>query len=698
MSAQLSIRRLNATYFVPRKLPDAGAARSRLDAVIERRLAAMCSRLLAQMLDQGDTSVWLIRRLDFDLALDVGVVDEDLLTRAWASRIAASLARVIARGPDGQSVMRFPDRAAYLAHFLRDMAEGSAWEKWYYDSLDSLRSLPQSAAMREALLREGAEQTESVLLYVARRGWLEQLLSVMTERDVLRVYETLSGAHAAAVSEDEERKIVNALLAVWHNAGVRSSQSGMADAYNALRLYLALRLREPDRGSRGSLLSAVAHLLGFAEILRRINDPEELLSSLTRGKLAQAIEQARASGVTLYLESLPFIQRLANGNQAWLKALAQSVSLSAAVALSNEKETRPRILNSSCGGLFLLVPAMLDMNLHRLIEAAPYTDSEETDKEQSLRYLLFLKCVRARSIDAAYDFVPRFLAGFDELPSFKGLSELSRAATAEMNQACLWLLLEELVRLGRTDGNYLAAELCTRENASDGREVLLLRDIASDAWVYGARCPSGAEAILETLERGLETVRQATGSEPACLLVEKNLAARLETETLGRQLLRVIPEEKLRAMLSSGQTGEEEWPHVFAGEGVELPQHLTEMLGQYLLRRRPAAAELSYFSLMDSDPCVIADESFDLFWSLAARALMKEFAARLMNFGWSSAEYLSRNFLEGMSTVQVESGRVDVRLARSPLHIMLRIAGMDEQSYTVPWLNDTQVTLSLMPE
>jgi hypothetical protein len=521
---------------------------------------------------------------------------------------------------------------------------------------------------------------------------------VMTERDVLRVYETLSGAQAAAGSEDDERKTINALLAVWHAAAVRATQSGVADAYNALRLYLALRLREPDTGIRGSLQIAVAHLLGFAEILRRIHEPEELLSSLMRGKLAEAIEQARASGVTLHLESLPFIRRIANGNQAWLKALARSVSANARAALSNEKETRPRILNSACGGLFLLVPAMLDLNLHRLIEAAPYPDSEETDKEQALRYLLFIKCVRARSIDAAYDFAPRFLAGFDELPSFAGLKKLSLSATAEMNQACLWLLLEELVRRGRTDGNYLAAELCTREKASDGREVLLLRDIASDAWVYAARCRSGAEAMLEALERGLETVRQATGSEPTCLFVENELAARLETETLGRQRLRMIPDEKARAMLSAGQTGEEELPHIWTREALELPEHLIEMMTQYLSRRRPAAAELAYFSLMDSDPAIICDEGFDLVWSLVARALMKEFAARLMNFGWSSAEYLSRNFLEGMSTVQIESGRVAVSLARAPLHIMLRIAGMDEQSYTISWLNDTQVTLSLMPE
>ncbi|HEX8492155.1 MAG TPA: hypothetical protein VF658_04885 [Pyrinomonadaceae bacterium] len=699
MSAQLSIQRLNALYLVPRELPeaDAGAARSVLDAVMRRRLAEMCGQLMTHVLSENDPSVWLIRRLDLDLALDVGVVDEERLSRAWASRIAASLARVIARGPDGESVMRFPDRAAYLAHFLRDMAEGRAWEKWQYDSLATLRNLPSSAGMREALLRE-PEQTENTLLYLARRGWLEQMLVVMTEGDVLRVYEACTGTRAFVDSVDEERKIIDSLLNVWHAAPVRAASSGIANAPNALRLYLALRLKSPETSARGSLRSVIYHLLGFAEILRRINEPEELLLSLMRGKLAKAIEQAHGGGMTLHLESLPFIQRTANGNQAWLAKLAQAVSLNVPAVVLDEKEEKPRILNSACGGLFLLMPAMLDLNLHGLIEATPYPASEEANKERWLRYLLFLKICRARSVDAAYDFVPRFLAGLDELPSFADLQDFSQSATAKMNQAVLWLLLEELARRGRVDGNYLAAELIAREKAGGSDEVLLLRDIVSDTWVYAAHVIDDAATLRASLERGLKTVRQATGNAPACLLVEKNLASRLETETLGGQLAEMIPDERMRALLSASQPNEEEMAHVWISEAVELTEHLSETLCQYLSRRRPAAAELAYFSLTDADPAFITDEGFDLVWSLVARALMKEFAARLVNFGWSSAEYLSRNFLEGMSTVQVESGRIDVRLARSPLHILLRIAGMDEQSYTIPWLNDTQVTLSLMPE
>src|SRR3712207_4810509 len=127
MSNRLSIRRLNATYLVPRDLDAPEAARRRLDEVVTRRLADDCARLLSGALDPRDDSVWLIRRLDIELALDLGAADDDLIARAWARRAAVSLARAIAAGPDGANVIRFPDAASHVAQFVLDLAEGRAW-------------------------------------------------------------------------------------------------------------------------------------------------------------------------------------------------------------------------------------------------------------------------------------------------------------------------------------------------------------------------------------------------------------------------------------------------------------------------------------------------------------------------------------------------------------------------------------------
>ena len=74
---------------------------------------------------------------------------------------------------------------------------------------------------------------------------------------------------------------------------------------------------------------------------------------------------------------------------------------------------------------------------------------------------------------------------------------------------------------------------------------------------------------------------------------------------------------------------------------------------------------------------------------------MRAFARRLMGFDQSSLEYLYHNFLAGTSTVHVQQDLVEVQLPCSPLHVIVRMAGVDGQSYALPWLNDMQVTLAL---
>jgi hypothetical protein len=130
-NSSVTIERLHSIYLVPQQHPAPEDLRWRLDAVMGNRLASVCGQLLAQALHADDPSIWLIRRLDVDLALDAGAVDDELLARAWGRRMATAIVRAIARGADGDTVLHFPDRAAYLAQFVGDLAEGRAWGKWY---------------------------------------------------------------------------------------------------------------------------------------------------------------------------------------------------------------------------------------------------------------------------------------------------------------------------------------------------------------------------------------------------------------------------------------------------------------------------------------------------------------------------------------------------------------------------------------
>jgi len=101
----------------------------------------------------------------------------------------------------------------------------------------------------------------------------------------------------------------------------------------------------------------------------------------------------------------------------------------------------------------------------------------------------------------------------------------------------------------------------------------------------------------------------------------------------------------------------------------------------------PAAdvdAELAYFALAGRPlpPGVGADA--DLAATLAARAVVRAFAARLCGFAASSPEHLARNFLAAPGTVRVADGVVDVRVRPPPLHVVLRLAGRDADAFTLP--------------
>ncbi len=689
--SQVIIERLNNTYLLPQQHPNPDDLRSRLDAVVRNRIATVCGQLLSRALDGADPSVWLIRRLDADLVLDIATVSDELFSQILSQQIAARIVRTISRGADGNLVMHFPDRAAFLAHFLGDLAAGSAWDKWYYSTFASLRSLPTSAAVREALLREPA-LAETILRRLGEG--LERVLEVLSENDALQVYEIffVGGEHDAGL----EREAIEALLAVWPVARIRADM----EKRNALRLYLTARRHNPNLPAN-SLRLAITHLLGFAEILRRVEDSTLLLERLSRGNLRGAIELARRRGVTGHLECLPFLQQLAASDGDWLTRLAQTVNPAVRASKQAEAKNLAEAFGSSFGSIFLLLPSWFDLGMHEIIAAAPYADLEGLDKAQALRWLLALKCLgRTRAGEAVYDSALSFAAGFDARPSCDDLQRFSAAATAEMNQAALRLLIERLTWRGRIEGRCVCAELVTQ---TAGGEILLLRDMAHDDWFYAT---SINEEISAALNEGLAMLRETVGVPLECLLLQPGLETRLDIAALASWQAQLVWREPdpSRGLLPVrlNQTPEDEMT-VWIEPAATMPEDRRAILLRYLARARPAASELDYFSLIELNPPIVTNTHFDLTWSLMARAVLKKFAHRLLGFGWSSAEHLYQNFLAGQSLVRIEKGRdekdqIAVQLPHAPLHLILRMAGVDGQTCTIPWLNEARVTLSLPAE
>src|SRR5687768_7902614 len=137
----LRARRVGARVLVQHGHPDPERVRRRVDAALgddlRRALAAAC----AARFDERDGTVWVIRRLAFQVVVDAAW-DPGQLARAVASHLTRAVERALANGGDGVDVVRFRDRAEHLACFVAELARGTAWSRWYFDAFDGVRVLP----------------------------------------------------------------------------------------------------------------------------------------------------------------------------------------------------------------------------------------------------------------------------------------------------------------------------------------------------------------------------------------------------------------------------------------------------------------------------------------------------------------------------------------------------------------------------
>ena len=210
----LWIGRWNTVYSVPPDLPDPEELRDRLDRLAESEIPYACTRLLEPLTNSADESVWLIRSLTLDFAIDAGVACAGQIAELWAGQLARVLRRVIDSGPDGNNVVRFGNRRAYIAQWAVDAAAGCVADKWYYAEFDSLRVLPASAAIAEALLRE-PDGPAAILSAVSNTARLDAILKILVPRDAERLWKRC--VSEAQFSADGLRRWTSCVLALWRS-------------------------------------------------------------------------------------------------------------------------------------------------------------------------------------------------------------------------------------------------------------------------------------------------------------------------------------------------------------------------------------------------------------------------------------------------------------------------------------------------
>lgn len=357
----LFIERLHNRYLVPADDAVSAELRDRCESSIRIELHSALAQVLDRSFDPQDSSVWFVRKLSLDFALS-SQIDQGVAPRVWAQQIGSRLIEAL-RQPDDNEVIRFPDRAAYLAHFLLDLAGGSAWEKWYYTPFAGLRALSVTAALRTAIL----DQPETGL----------SAFDLLGDK-ASRIAEALCPPDAASVLAGLGDGPSNAEQSACVSAVARASSDApycppKHEQRHALILFLATRRQVAGLGGRplAEASRAVARLL-------RCQHEGSLSAGLSGGDLAalyQAVGPEHAPTLAPVLTS-----------DAIRNLLSRSSPRLAETAFTH------------FGGMFLLL-SLLD---ERPIGEAtvdwpdPTENSGGTGAAALVRFLILVKCLGSR--------------------------------------------------------------------------------------------------------------------------------------------------------------------------------------------------------------------------------------------------------------------------------------------------------------
>jgi hypothetical protein len=663
--------------------PEVGDVMHRIDRSVAEDLPDCFARSMPARCGATE-AVWRIREIDLGFTVDLGSPESWSIAKSWSERVAARVMEIVERGAESDGVLCFQDRSAYLAQFVLDLAAGRAWGKWYYEEFRSLDQLTAGRAIVEALTQK-PEDGVSTLLHLTRCGTLERILCVLTGSDARTLFECCFGGlgdidepgaegrhRLATLSQWSGR-----LLDVWSDEPIRASHMPQPDPHDAVCWMTKVSVRFPGAEREPAALAALSGLLALRRVLAAIRSPidaDRLVRMLTRGDLTldEAIGVARKEGADSAERGLEFLNRVAHGDPDWAaqaaaQLLRDKMQSAGGAWFDGESMITP------FGGAFMIAPSLIELGLKEIAESAAGDGEQGQDAAAFLRHLVLSGCLRGdRRMEASSDQALRLLSGYHCSGDWE-----EHSFAADCIARAQSLFAGKLAALAECDDRLMLAELVRPPEQE--RKVLLLRDVARNAWLFAAAWPGETAEQERTLVSALECVREATGNLP--YLVLRGLASGLEqADALRGRTVGVV--SLLDA--ESGAAAAAMVSRIVCLGDSTCGEQVARMLAS-------SDAEFQYFSNVDSGPNF--DPALDALTTLLRRAGHKGFARRLMGFQSASPEHLYRNFLAGVSTVRILPQRIEVELPHSPLSLVLHLSGIDRQAFTVPWLEGREVCL-----
>jgi hypothetical protein len=219
------------------------------------------------------------------------MVSSDWDDATIGAAVARALAGALARSLELEETVAFRDRTELLAAFYSALAEGRAWERWWFEEFDGLKALAASAALRTSLINE-RDDGVAALARLTEHCFCS-VMAVLSAGDARRLLEWFTARHASARVP---------VLSLWKASAALVANSSNAVA--TLRAVLALERTTPGAAGR--------------ETLRALQAMAALRTAALRGEL----DLPRHAGSAIAIDLRDAAAKLAIGSE-WLEALGE---------------------------------------------------------------------------------------------------------------------------------------------------------------------------------------------------------------------------------------------------------------------------------------------------------------------------------------------------------------------------------------
>lgn len=653
--------------------PEAQLAVERLERDVRPRALAAYNGALVRAFE-NDPAVYVLRSVNLRLMFKgATAATETWLADEWGQSLGMAVVRSIAmQDEEPANLVRFKDEADYVAHFIADLLNDLAWQRWYYGPFSKLRGLSKAEAIL-ALMLEHREQLAAIFCGLSGLGSLERTLTMLDRTGAAKLWAEAATTITTTVDVNAFRIFVRSAIRLLDRLGLWAA-SAMTES-KLLEEYAAEQPVMPDWTDRRSLAAAVLNVVLYARrraYLFKLNHEIAQKLSLKSEDIFSGLDWLD----TVWLEDT--LLSILSGSDETPPVQHAHLPTRAAGSTPLQQQLLKRIRELLKTGIVTLDLEDVGSPLNALRLYAALTAAEPELVFKPATFSLIESVLRCSKWIMAAPEPAAILEAIRGRRKTEALTALPAEAREAM-QAIISIgppaadLLEEIIPAASFNSLRVDETILPTECAG---LFLLIRAIL-DARIPQLAAAADAGPLSSILlalgiqwagARSLNNGRTDAGLAMWCGLAPQDYSAfdllsALETTGCRRLLAEVRKLLHERSALDSSLARIEAWPTESTVEDLTAAWPVDTPVNEELV--------------------------------LVATYALRLWALWLPGIAGSSETYLLCNLLRRAGRLHIREHSIEVVLRPAPLDIVLEMASYTKELASVPWLEDRKITFRI---